>query len=361
MLNRREDLKKKVSRELRGPKPEERADPFLRDAADAEMLLHNLPLEQAEVWLRRNGLDVPEAYDNPTDQRKDSGQQACSRRRHGSDDVHWLTGGPPQASPKRPRLSLPEETSSNRDAFRAERPSQRRHSHSSPRPPRPSKISKFIIDCLASQTTPSALERFLATSLRSTSLIDSVSPTFSSGANACLVTLTTPIASEEILNLDNRSLDGARLRVLIDDSRKTSAFASSPLHYSQHRPSSHNDDYRDSTSSQHSRRAISQSDQATRPRARRSISPPSRQGRPTSPSPPWWDQDRQARIWAPYSSCYYAYEGDYRGPRPVSPAQGAPQVDLDRWAQESWVGRWASDYPGVPPFWNPRPGAVWRG
>ncbi|ORY89656.1 hypothetical protein BCR35DRAFT_156047 [Leucosporidium creatinivorum] len=327
--------------------------------ADAKMLLHDLSLEDSEIWLRQQGLDVPEAYEEPPKQEKRQLHEQRSNTEHQTfEEARWVGARPPEPSPKRPRLSLPEERSFGSAPSPVERSPHRRHSQPPPLPHPSSTTNSFIVDCLAPETIPSTLKRFLATSLHSSSLIQSISPTFSSGAHAFLIILNSPIDTKQILDLDDNLLDGTRLRVQLDGSRTIAPFSTLSAPQPQYRRDTNTEDRSSSTSTSHPRRPTPRP--ASSPR--RSLPPPARDRRPPSPSP-WWEQEREELVWAPYKSCYYAYSFEDRASCSYlpPPPQGATQAELDRWAEATWVGRWAPDLPGLPLSWKPRPGAVWRG
>lgn len=325
------------------------------------MLLYDISLEEAERWLRRNGLDVLEVYNAaaarrdrpdlmayPTPPAQPAGAYDPSRPQYGgarppyppsrSVDPPFPSHRPPPLEPYR----APFTPDRGRPATLHEPP----HLHH--RPPSPSfqpGPQTFVLEGLAHVTTSTDLARFLGRFFKDDRLVEAITLAPSSrGTKAFEVVLAKPVDVRELELLNGSQLDGASMRVQVEAS--SASFPTSAL-----RPP-----YRDKSPLPR-RQSLNE--------RRRSLSPRRPvDSRRRDPSPPRGGRDRPSgNVWAPYSSCIYAYdEGDRdRARPPPPPREGATQKELDLWAEESFVGRWAADFPGVRPKWEKGRGVIWRG
>lgn len=211
----------------------------------------------------------------------------------------------------------------------------------------PPTISAFIFAHDAFQTTSVDVKRFL---LGHGLLNEEIKSILSAGQGAFRVGFQRPVSVAVVQAMHGTKWEGASIRVEIDNEeigrapRFTSLRAgSAPRSRSLHR-----------------RRSLC----PRRPYVSTATSrSEGRHQRPPSPpfSLPWWERERQAQIWAPHSGCYYTLDASHpRGPSPPEPPPRASQEELDHWAEESFVGRWAATFRGTRPGWVGK-GRTWRG
>ncbi|ORY89635.1 hypothetical protein BCR35DRAFT_300028 [Leucosporidium creatinivorum] len=313
------------------------------------MLLNELTVEEAEVWLRDNALD---AFDEGT---LDCDAQPTSPSPPLNPLVLFhsnpASSGPP-TSATTPSLSLRStsphvlvaslgvgvaldssveasaETSELRDrVLELPRNVGTRSSSAFDRPP--ATTSTFLVDNLSPGTTSVDLKQLLVKRIDHT-LIQKLETRRFTSTTAIRVSLHRPISVDVAQSLDGAELDGKEIRIRFHAAAPPSP-SDGPRYASHSSPSS--------------QKPSSPRQRSKKRRSERSLSPPRSSGR---------------RFSYPAGD---AFSPESKHARQLPPPPDATQRELDDWAEGAFERRMPAYQPQVPPHWSQgRPGAanVWR-